>query len=237
MIVGKFYRVVPLFHGARVADARRGWCILALGVGAVVTVLLGVARESVLPFRAAAFFAAAALLLFGWEVMHVLSHRRSRAPDLNVSHWYVVAAYSAALACAAFAWGGGWIRNTRAERLGECVATAFLLGWVTQAIIGQLYKVTPFLMWYYRATVRDMHAIARLPDLYRPVLGRVVLWLSNMGVLALVAGVWSGAWFPAELGAILVAAAALTLAYMLAYRWIVPAASGRLAFQWRRRVS
>jgi hypothetical protein len=113
----------------------------------------------------------------------------------------------------------------------------FLLGWVTQAIIGQFYKVTPFLMWYYRATVRDIRAIAQLPDLYCPVPGRVALWLSNAGVLVLVVGLWSGTWIPAELGAVLVAAAAVTVAYVFAYRWIVPAVTGRLAFHWRWRVS
>jgi len=37
----------------------------------------------------------------------------------------------------------------------------FLLGWVTQAILGQLYKVTPFLIWYYRATIPNVSPIPR----------------------------------------------------------------------------
>jgi hypothetical protein len=237
MVVGVFYRLVPLVHGARVADPRRGWGILALGVLAIAAALAGVAGSAAGAFRLAAAAAAGALLLFAWEVLHVLGHRRTRAPDLNVSHWHAGAAYSIVLAGVGTGWALGGLRSTPADRLGECVVVLFLFGWVTQAVIGQLYKVTPFLMWYYRATIPDVLAIPRQPALYAPPLGRAVLWLSNAGVAALAAGIWAGVPWIARGGAALIAAAAFLLAYLLAYRWVPPAAAGRLVFQWRWRIS
>src|SRR5207302_893991 len=127
MVVGTFYRLVPLVHGARVAAPHRGWAILGLGVLAIGGVLTGAV------------------------------------------------------------WG---------------------LGWVTQAIIGQLYKITPFLMWYYRATIPDMLAIPRQPAPYNPRPGRAVLWLSNLGVAGLALGIWLAAAPVAEGGAVLLAGAA-----------------------------
>ena len=237
MVVGTFYRVVPLMHGARVVHAGRGWIILLLAGSATLGTLAGVAWGIGWLFRLAAICSAAAFLCFSWEIVHVLHYRRNRAPDLNVSHWYAVAAYSVMLAGAGLAWGTAWRPPGDSDRLGACVVVLFLLGWVTQAIIGQLYKVTPFLMWYHRATMPNVSGISRRPDLYNPFPGRVVWWLSNAGVVGVAWGLWAGAVVLTQAGAVLFAAAAWVLAYMLAYRWIPPVASNALAFQWRWRIS
>lgn len=236
-VVGVFYRLVPLIHGARVQSARRGWAILGAGIAGVVGAILGALGDLRWPARAGALAAALALVLFTAEVLHVLAHRRGRAPDVNVHHWYAVVGYSWLLALLAVVWALGWVPPAQASRLGEVAVTAFLLGWVTQAIIGQLYKVTPFLVWYYRATIPDVLAIPRQPAPYNPPLGRVVLWLSNIGVGTLLGGVWAAAPAAAELGAVLLAGASVVLAYMLAYRWIPPAIRRTLVFQWRWRIS
>lgn len=236
-VVGVFYRLVPLVHGARVQSARRGWAILGAAGVALGGALAGALGDVAWPARVAALAAAGALLLFCWEILHVLAHRRSRAPDLNVAHWHAVVAYSLLLAASGLLWAVHGIPPAQSGRFGESAVTVFLLGWVTQAIIGQLYKVTPFLMWYYRATIPDVLAIPRQPAPYNPPLGRLVLWLSNAGVLVLVAGIWWGSPGLAELGAGSLAGASLALAYMLAYRWIPPAASRALVFEWRWRIS
>ena len=236
MVIGVFYRLGPLIHGARVADARRGAAILVFSIIAIVSAIVGVMTPAAWLCRPAALSAAAALVLFAWEIRHVLVHRRGRAPDLNVAHWYAVAAYSLALAALASAWAAGLIQTDPPERLGEVMATVFLCGWVTQAIVGQLYKVTPFLMWYYRATIPDVSAIPRLPAPYYPRPGRAVFWLSNLGSAGTAAAIWAGAPRAAEGGGVLFAAGAAVLAYMLAYRWLPPAATNRLLFEWRWRL-
>jgi len=236
MVVGTFYRLVPLIHGARVADPHRGWAILVCALLAIASVVAGIFSGSAPLLRAAALLAAASLVLFSVEVLHVLGHRRSRAPDLNVAHWHAVVASSCVLAAAGMAWGLGWLRGDLG-RFAEGIVVLFLLGWVGQAIFGQLYKVTPFLMWYYRATIPDVLAIPRQPAPYNPRPGRIALVLSNTGTAGLVGGIWGGAAGLAVAGAVLWAAAALVLAYVLAYRWIPPAISRALVFEWRWRIS
>jgi hypothetical protein len=237
MVVGTFYRLVPLIHGARVASQPRGLAVLLLAGWAIVSTFGGVAGRLDWSFRVAALSAAGALVLLAVEVGHVLQHRRSRAPDLNVSHWYAVAGYSIVLAGVAAAWSLGAVRGGPPDRLGECVAVLFLLGWVTQAVIGQLYKIAPFLMWYYRSTIPDVPAISRRPDLYSPPVGSGVFWASNTGVVLMTIGIWERAAAIAEAGAVAIALSAFGLAYMLAYRWVPPVLSGRLAFEWRWRIS
>lgn len=85
---------------------------------------------------------------------------------MNVAHWYAVAVYSVALAVIGAGWAAGAVFTTPPDRLGEGVIVLFLLGWVSQAIIGQAYKITPFLMWHYRATIPDVLTISRQPTVY-----------------------------------------------------------------------
>ncbi len=123
MVIGTFYRVVPLMHGARVASIRRGWGILTLAVLAIGGTLAGVGSGSAGVMRACAFLAAAALVLFSGEIRHVLAHRRSRAPDLNVAHWRAVAAYSVVLAAVGVGWdwaGCGPRRPTGSAKAWWC---------------------------------------------------------------------------------------------------------------------
>jgi hypothetical protein len=236
IVIGTFYRLVPLVHGARVADPRRGRLILACALSAIALAVTGVFADGAPLPRIAAWLAAAALLLFGVEVVHVLAHRRSQAPDLNVAHWHAVAASSLVLAVAGVAYGVGWA-PIDPQRFWEGIVVLFLVGWVGQAIFGQLYKITPFLMWYYRATIPDVLAIPRQPAPYNPRPGRVALMLSNVGVACLVGGTWAGIRALAVGGAVLWAAAALIVSYMLAYRWIPAAVSRTLVFEWRWRIS
>ncbi len=236
MVIGTFYRLVPLVHGARVADPRRGWAILVCALLAIASVIAGAAVGNVVLFRAAALLAVGALVLFSVEVLHVLAYRRSRAPDLNVAHWYAVVASSAVLAGTGVAWSLEWLRGDP-QRFFEGIVVLFLLGWVGQAIFGQLYKVTPFLMWYYRATIPDVLAIPRQPAPYNPRPGRAAFVFSNAGVACLVGGIWAGAPGLAVVGAVLWAAATVLVAYTLAYRWIPPAVSRALVFEWRWRIS
>jgi hypothetical protein len=200
-------------------------------------VMAGVAATASWPLRVSAVLAAGALMLFAAEVVHVLAHRKRPAPDLNVMHWYAVAAYSVILAGIGAGWAAGLLWTDPPDRLGEVTASLFLLGWVTQAIIGQLYKITPFLMWYYRATIPDVLAIPRQPAPYYPRPGRAVLWLSNIGATGLASAIWTGAPLVAQASAGCFAAGTFLLAYMLAYRWIPPAARKTLLFEWRRRIS
>ncbi len=95
-------------------------------------------------------------------------------------------------------------------------------------------------MWYYRATIPDVPTISRRPDLYSPPVGSGVFWASNTGVVLMTIGIWERATAVVEAGAVAIALSAFGLAYMFAYRayrWVPPVLSGRLAFEWRWRIS
>ena len=60
-----------------------------------------------------------------------------------------------------------------------------LLGWVGQIIVGQMYKITPFLTWLHRyADLVDKEQMPGLDDLYNRRLALVGYGLWNVGVSA-----------------------------------------------------
>ncbi|MBE3598594.1 MAG: hypothetical protein IMX02_07265 [Limnochordaceae bacterium] len=233
MVVGVSYRLVPIVHGARIASQPRGLAVVALVTGAVLLAVTGALGRHGWALRLAAALIAPAGALYVWELARLLQHRRRRAPDLNVSHWWAVMGYTLVLAAMGLGWAAGLVGPEHGERLGVLAAVLFLAGWVVQAILGQLYKVTPFLMWYYRAFIPDVLQISRLPDLYAPRPGRLAFWLTNAGVVLMGYGIAraDGGW--ATAGAVLLAAGCGLVAWMLGYSWIPGVVAGRLPFRWR----
>ena len=233
MVVGVSFRLVPIVHGVRMVNERRALMVVGLLVGAVTLAVAGALGGQAALLRLAAVAVGAAGPLYLWELVRLLHHRRRKAPDLNVDHWWATLAVVVALSLAGLGWAAGWLRTEPPERLGLAAAVLFLLGFVVQAILGQAYKVTPFLMWYYRATVQDVLKIPQLPDLYAPVAGRIGFWLTNVGMVLLVAGILTGSTWAAWAGAWSYAAGALSVAALLGYGWLPAVLTGRVPFRWR----
>ncbi|HEY8424524.1 MAG TPA: hypothetical protein VIK73_00720 [Limnochordales bacterium] len=233
MVVGVSYRLVPIVHGVRIADERRGRAIVILLVMSVVLQATGALLGAAWPLKAAVVSASLAGPLYVWELVYLLRRRRRKSPDLNVDHWWALCVVTLALSATGLAWAAGLVGTRPPERLGLAAGVAFLLGWVVQAILGQLYKVTPFLMWYYRATVPDVLQIPLLPDLYAPRAGKVAFWATNGGLVLLVAGILSGATWAAQAGAWLYGAGLVAASALLGYGWLPAVLTRRVPFRWR----
>ena len=236
MVTGVSFRLIPVIHGTRPVSERRALALTLLVAGAVALAVAGALGGWPWGRRLAALLTLPAAVLYAVEVVQLLAGRRRRSPDLNVDHWIAVLAYGLVLAGLAVAWAAGLPAIRQAgSRPAVAAAVLFLGGWVTQAILGQLYKVTPFLMWYYRAFVRDVLAIPNLPNLYAPRAGRFALAATNAGVVLVAAAVtWASAGL-AQAGAALFLAGALAASWMFAYSWIPAVLRRRLPFVWRRR--
>lgn len=236
MVVGVSYRLVPLVHGVRIASERRGLAVVSLIVAAVGLQAAGALAGSGQLLRLAVAAASLAGPLYVCELVRLLRRRRRRRPDLNVDHWWALCAVTLALSAAGLGWALGLVRTSPPERLGLAAGVGFLLGWVVQAILGQLYKVTPFLLWYYRATVPDVLQIPQLPHLYAPAAGRAAFCLTNVGLALLVAGILAGAGPAVRAGAWLYAAGLVAVAALLGYGWLPAVLARRVPFRWRTAV-
>ncbi len=128
MVVGVSYRLVPIVHGVRIADERRGMLIVSLLVSSVVLQATGSLVAAAWPLRASVVAASLAGPLYVWELVHLLRRRRRKSPDLNVDHWWALCAVTLALSATGLAWAAGLIGTRPPERLGLAAGATFLLG-------------------------------------------------------------------------------------------------------------
>lgn len=194
-LMGVTYQLFPMFalvhgHGLRLA-----WAVLwvtTAGVGLLfVALLLGLPRSVVL---------AAALLLaageIGWiiDVWRMFRLRRRRTLDLTQQH--TIASTAALALCVAVG-----LRLVVAGPAGTQAQTRWYLayallalgGWLTLAIMGQFYKILPFLVWHQRYSPRLGRApVPLLRDLYRERRAQAAFWLYLVGLAGSVAAALTG---------------------------------------------
>ncbi|MCS7173542.1 MAG: hypothetical protein N0A24_09210 [Armatimonadetes bacterium] len=226
LVVSVSYYLLPRFTGVRLdGDGALRWLLALLNTS--------VALLAVAAWRAEVGFARVAAILCGvggWayarDLICFLRKARQRAPDLTNWHWWAIAAQTAALGTLVAGWGVGWVR-VEGVRLASASGLAVLAGWVSWAIMGQLYKVTPFLMWHYRYA-RGMRAeeIPRLSAPYFPWEGVLAFALSVGGSGLAGIGVLVGSPVLAAAGGWIFFAGTVVYALLMGVSWMAAAVRG-----------
>jgi hypothetical protein len=184
MIVAVSYKLVPMFALSEVQSVRRaGWSLALLNLGLAgvfVTILLSSPLKIVF-----AVIVLAGLFLFGCEIIAILRTRKRRNLDWGLK--YFVTAIALLLPVSALGVALVW------PQLPTTIVTAQLenvygflafIGVITFAIVGMLYKIVPFLVWF--ASYSNAIGRGRVPsltDLYSSTLQAVGYWLFIAGVL------------------------------------------------------
>jgi hypothetical protein len=187
MIVAVSYKLVPMFMLTEVQNARRaGWSIGLLNAGLLgvfVTVLLGSAWK-----LACAGVVVAGLAAYGLEIRAMLRARKRRAFDWGLKYFFAAIALLAPLAGLGLVLAWPWAEPTaRLAQLENVYGLLALLGVVTLAILGMLYKIVPFLVWY--ASYGKQIGRAKVPavaDMYWPAWQAAGFWTYAAGLVALV---------------------------------------------------
>ncbi len=232
LVVSVSYYLLPRFvgaHRAREAGRSSGGAgrlalLLVFLNGGVIALMLSAFTRALLVARVGAGLFAAAALLYVIDLTTLLSGRRHAKPDLTIHHWWAIAGQTAALGLLAGAWALGFL-PVDGRTLAASAGVLLLTGWLTLAIMGQLYKVTPFLMWYYRFA-RGLAAadVPRLPTPYFPPAGIPPFYLTVAGSTVLATAVLLQAPLAATIGAGLLLAGGLGFWYVMAASWIRAAA-------------
>jgi hypothetical protein len=222
LIVGVSYKLIPMFTLSELQSRRRAACSVALlniGLaGSFVAILL---RSRLKP--AFALVVVAALAVYGWELGAILRARKRRVLDWGIKYFLTAIALLGPLSVLALAlsWPGLPL-NTFTGQLENLYGFLGLIGVITFAIIGMLYKIIPFLVWFGRYSRHIGRArVPSLADLYSARLQALGYWAWLAGlavtsgaiVLSNATGVRIGAGFLA-LG---VATLALNVGKMLAH--------------------
>ncbi len=190
LIVGVSYKLIPMFTLCEVQSRRRAaWSIVLLNVGLTGSFMTILFRS---PWKLGfTLVIAAALAIYGCEVRAILRARKRKVLDWGIKYFLTAVAFLAPLTVLAIVLS--WPRLPLTPLTGQLEnAYGFLglIGVVTFAIIGMLYKIIPFLVWYGRYSKHIGRArVPALADLYSGRL-QAAGYFSYLGGLAItVAGI------------------------------------------------
>ena len=217
-LMGVGYQLVPMFglvHGHSLRLAR--WILRALNLGILllfISLLLEWPRPVALLSVGMTGLGVAA---YAFDVYRMFRRRRRRVLDLT--QWHTILStlclLAAMLAVVRIASGnlGGLSAQTH-----WYLGTAYLAlaGWVSFAIMGQYYKILPFLIWNHRyAAQAGREPVPLLRDLYSGARARVAFLLYLAGFVGVATSLLLGASLLVRLSALLTLGGSLGFAWTL----------------------
>lgn len=212
LIVGVSYKLVPMFTLSEIQSRRRAFCsilLLNLGLaGLFVTVLMRSSWK--LGF---ALVIIAALAIHGWEILAIVRARKRRALDWGIR--YFLTALSLFVPLSALAVALCWPNlpsNPFTGQLENAYGFLGLIGVVTLAVMGMLYKIIPFLIWFTCYSRQIGRArVPALAELYSARLQAIGYWTFLAGIVVACAGTALARINVARWGCALLVVSALTL--------------------------
>lgn len=150
LIVTVSYKLIPMFVLSDLVNPQRAigtvWILNIATLGLGISILLG------LPTKV--LFAALAVLglaLYGWEMLAILKARKRRQLDWGVKYFLTGVALLVPVSALGLTLSIGRVPlNALTGQMENLYGLLALGGVVTLALIGMLYKIIPFLVWYSR---------------------------------------------------------------------------------------
>jgi hypothetical protein len=205
LIVAVSYKLVPMFALSELQNSRRaGWSLALLNIalaGLAVTILL----KSAWKLAFAALFLAG-LAVYGTELIAILRARKRRTLDWGLKYFFTALALFLPLGALSvvLCWPTLPL-NRLTYQLENVYGFLGIAGLVSLAILGMLYKIIPFLVWYASYSKEIGRAkVPSLGDLYSvklqalgflPLVGGVLAMAVSAGFSSAVAARWSAVVF------------------------------------------
>lgn len=185
MIAGVSYKLVPMFAVSEIQNQRRAWSSIAVLNAALAGLFVTMLLSN--PWKLAfAFLAVVGLAIYGWELLAILRARKRQHLDWALR--YFLTGIGLIIPLSLLGLGLAWPGVALTEFVGQLenvYGFIALLGVVTFAMLGMMYKIVPFLVWQSRYS----HDVGRrkvpmLADLYSVRLQASGYWIYLAGLAA-----------------------------------------------------
>ncbi len=191
IIMGVALRLIPMFSLSHGTSHRYAWlAFILVNVG-----LLGMVIERVIfadtkltPFFA--ILAAAGVLAYLVQIFLILRHRMRKALDVAMRHSIVSFSLIFAVVLIAVALQRLPLSIQMTERTTLLYGFLALFGGISSLIIGQMYKIVPFLVWLNRyAPLAGTQAVPTMKELVNVSIARTELWLLGASLALIAIGI------------------------------------------------
>lgn len=187
LIVGVSYKLVPMFTLSEVQNHRRATASVTLLNIGLAGLFFGILLQKPWKFIFALVIIAA-FALYGCELRAILRARKRRALDWGVTYFLTAIAMLLPLSILAIAlcWPG-LPPNEFTAQLESVYGFLGFIGFVSFAILGMLYKIIPFLIWF---AIYSKHIgraqVPALAEMYSERLQSICYWTYLTGLLTTV---------------------------------------------------
>ena len=195
-VMGVSYQLAPMFNVVTEARPRWGWHALAITSGALVLFAAVIALDPpawARPPLAAAL--AVGPLVWGADQLRLMRHRSRRRLDVQgravfLSLGFLVLTVALGLGAS---FGSPLTRDDEPARWLLAYGAAGIVGWMGTTLIGNSYKILPFLLWYHRYRARvGREPVPMVNDLYKDSVATATLVLNGLTALMLVVASLTG---------------------------------------------
>ena len=217
LITGISYYLLVRFTTHRTLDDMLVGTVFVLLLAGAAAVLTGAFIHPLL-VRAGLLALGAAGLIYVGDLRRFI-RAWGRALDVTRVHWQLIAVETTLLSVGLIAYGVNVLPDP--TRWIVAGISLFLTGWVTLAITGQAYKVTPFLMWYYRfALGMAAYDVPRMEAPYWPRTALPPLLLLGGAGPLISLGVLLGTPWISAAGGVVYFLGACVFSWLLGYSWL-----------------
>jgi len=186
VIMGVSYKLLPMFTLSYSYRTRPGWWAFWLVNGGI----LGITVEFILnrPLYSAALIAIG-LFMFSYQVLLIMGGRMRKALDLGLRHALLAYVYIPVAALL-----GLYIAFTHEipairQRFVLVYGFTVIFGCITLLVIGMMYKIVPFLVWFHKYSEKvGKEKVPLLKDMFSERIGHVQFWFINVALPTVIVG-------------------------------------------------
>lgn len=194
VIMGVGLKLIPMFglsHGFSTKPARLALVLVNIG-------LLGLSVERLLSgaewlLTSYVVILVLGLLAFIVQLALILKHRMRRIFDLGMKHSVVAFSYFLLSIIFGFILAVVEIDDVKLrEGLILMYGGMIMLGFFSMLIVGQMYKIVPFLVWFHTFSDKvGKEPVPMLKDMFSEKVGNVQFWILNAGIVLVLVGLGS----------------------------------------------
>lgn len=190
IVMGVSYKLLPMFTLSYTYKNWPGWAAFTLVNLGIIGIIVEFFTKR--PFYSSVLILAG-LIMFSYQVVLIMKGRMRKGLDVGLRHALFSYAYIPVAAILGVIISLSNIDHEMRQRIILIYGFTVLFGCITLLIIGMMYKIVPFLVWFHKYSDKvGKEKVPLLKDMFSERLGNIQFWLLNIGVPAVMAGLYLG---------------------------------------------